>query len=64
MHTLTFYPLGNADCCLIELAGSKKITFDYADMRCTDDPNDLRTDVSEEFKKKLKARHIRSLDYA
>jgi len=54
MHKLTFYPLGNADCCLIELAGGKKILFDYADMRCPDDPDDLRIAVAEELKKKLK----------
>jgi hypothetical protein len=33
---LTFYPLGNADCCLIDLANGKKILFDFADKR---DPN-------------------------
>lgn len=38
MTRLTFYPLGNADCCLIDLAGGKKLLFDYADVR---DPNDI-----------------------
>jgi hypothetical protein len=55
MHTLTFYPLGNADCCLIELVGGKKILFDYADIHCPDDPNDLRIDLAEELRKTLKA---------
>ncbi len=25
MYRLTFYPLGNTDCCLIELVGGKKV---------------------------------------
>jgi len=32
MHRLTFYPLGNADCCLIDLANGQKILFDYGDI--------------------------------
>ena len=54
MHRLTFYPLGNADCCLIETAGGKWILFDYADMRDGDDREDLRIALGEELKKKLK----------
>jgi len=54
MHRLTFYPLGNADCCLIDLAGGQKILFDYADMRCEDDPEDLRIALGEELRKNLK----------
>ena len=33
MPRLTFYPLGNADTCLIDLANGKKVLFDFADMR-------------------------------
>jgi hypothetical protein len=29
---LTFYPIGNADTCLIDLANGKKVLFDFADM--------------------------------
>jgi len=45
MHKLTFYPLGNADCCLIELDGGKKILFDYANTRDPEDNEDLRCDL-------------------
>ncbi len=54
MHRLTFYPLGNADCCLIDLANGQKILFDYADIRCEDDPEDLRIPLGEELRKNLK----------
>ena len=36
MHRLTFYPLGNADCCLIDLANGQKILFDYAGRKLHD----------------------------
>jgi len=54
MHRLTFYPLGNADCCLIDLANGQKILFDYADIRCEDDSEDLRIALGEELRKNLK----------
>lgn len=54
MHRLTFYPLGNADCCLIDLANGQKILFDYADIRCEDDAEDLRIPLGEELRKNLK----------
>ena len=45
MHKLTFYLLGNADCCLIDLDNRQKILFDYADMRDPNNDNDLRIDL-------------------
>jgi hypothetical protein len=56
MHKITFYPLGNADCCLIEPAGGKKILFDFADVRTDDDSEDRRIRLSEELRKALKER--------
>lgn len=44
-HTITFYPLGNADSTLIKLSAGKTVLFDYANMRCADDPNDKRIDL-------------------
>src|SRR6266508_1386255 len=55
MHTVTFFPLGNADCCRIDLAGGQKILFDYADMRCADDAADKRIDLPAELRADLKA---------
>lgn len=54
MPRLTFYPLGNADTCLIDLANGKKVLFDFADMRCADDEEDKRIDLSAVLRKDLK----------
>ncbi len=54
MPRLTFYPLGNADTCLIDLANGKKVLFDFADMRCTDDDEDKRIELSATLRKDLK----------
>ena len=40
MHKITFYPIGNADCCFIESEGGQNFLFDYADMRDKDDEDD------------------------
>ena len=53
MHKLTFYPLGNADCCLIDLENGQKILFDYADVRDPDDDDDLRIDLPEKLREDL-----------
>ncbi len=46
MPKLTFFPLGNADCCRVDLAGGEKLLFDYADKRTADDPGDRRIDLA------------------
>jgi hypothetical protein len=53
MASMTFYPLGNADCCLIKLNNDKRILFDYANKRCEDEPDDKRIDLPTELKKDL-----------
>jgi len=45
MPKLTFYPLGNADTCLIDLANGKKLLFDYANVHDPDDPDEKRIDL-------------------
>jgi hypothetical protein len=45
MHKLRFFPLGNADCCRIDLEGGEKILFDYADTRGDGNSTDLRIDL-------------------
>ena len=45
MHTLTFFPLGNADCTRINLASGKQMLIDYADMRNRNDVTDKRIDL-------------------
>lgn len=53
MHTLTFFPIGNADCCLIELTGGQKLLFDYANLHNPDDSKDLRIDLATAIRDKL-----------
>lgn len=52
--TITFYPLGNADTTLIELANGKKILFDYANMKNSEDEKDKRCDLPKELNKSVK----------
>lgn len=52
-HTLTFFNLGNADCCRIDLAGGQKLLFDYAAMRNPEDPGDLRVDLPTALREDL-----------
>ena len=54
MPRLTFYPIGNADTILIDLAGGKKVLFDFADMRNANDKEDKRIDLSAALRKDLK----------
>jgi hypothetical protein len=51
--SITFHPLGNADCTLIDLANGQKILIDYADMKNHDDPNDKRIDLPVELRRDL-----------
>lgn len=48
---LTFFPLGNADCCLIDLQNDKKVLFDYAVMRDTGDRYDKRIDLPRKLRR-------------
>lgn len=54
LHKITFFPLGNADCCLIDLANGYKLLFDYAQCRKVDDTADLRIDLATALKDDLK----------
>jgi hypothetical protein len=55
-HRLTFFPLGNADCCRIDLDGGRQILLDYAAVRDPKDPNDLRCDLAKSLRDELQAR--------
>jgi len=54
MPSLTFHPLGNADCCRIALVGGEQILFDYADKRNPQDPDDKRCDLKAELRSDMK----------
>jgi hypothetical protein len=62
MPRLTFYPLGNADTCLIDLANGRKLLFDYADERNPDDDDDKRIDLPKALRDDLKAAKRDSYD--
>ncbi|AXA69058.1 hypothetical protein CE139_19175 [Pseudomonas oryzihabitans] len=50
MHIVRFFPIGNADSCLIELENGRRILFDFADMRSPDDAEDKRCDLQKELR--------------
>ena len=47
MANITFYPLGSADCCLIQTDGGQQLVFDYAAKRNPDDVTDKRIDLPD-----------------
>jgi hypothetical protein len=49
MHTVRFFPIGNADSCLIELANGRRAMFDFADM-ATGKEDDKRCDLEKELR--------------
>jgi hypothetical protein len=53
MHKVTFFPIGNADTCLIALENGRRALFDFADMRNADDEDDKRCDLEKELRDRL-----------
>jgi|MTBAKSStandDraft_1061840.scaffolds.fasta_scaffold22515_2 hypothetical protein len=53
MHKVTFFPLGNADTCRIDLEGGKKLLFDYAHWKDAEDEDDLRIDLARSLREDL-----------
>jgi beta-lactamase superfamily II metal-dependent hydrolase len=50
---VTFVPIGNADCCRIDLVGGRKVLIDFADTRDSQDPYDKRVDLAGEVRRDL-----------
>jgi hypothetical protein len=50
MHTVRFFPIGNADSCLIQLSNGRRALFDFADMRDPDNEDDRRCDLEKELR--------------
>ena len=50
--TLTFYPLGNADCCLVRLADDRVLVMDFAATR-GDEANDPRIDLPKALREDI-----------
>lgn len=55
MPKLTFFPLGNADSCLIEVQSGGNILFDFGNQRDPGNKDDKRCDLAAELRKILKA---------
>ena len=53
MHKVAFFPIGNADCCRVDLEKGPKLLFDYADMRDPADPEDRRIALGDELRRDL-----------
>lgn len=51
---VTFYPLGNADGALIDLADERKVLVDFGNEGNPDDPADLRCDLAAELRTNLR----------
>ena len=63
-HRLTFFPLGNADCCRIDLDAGRQILLDYAAVSDPKDPNDLRCNLAKLLRDELQARKRNYYDVA
>ena len=55
MAKLTFFPVGNADCCRIDLSDGQKLLFDFADTRDPSDKEDLRIDLPNALREDLES---------
>jgi len=53
MHKITFFPIGNADCCQIKLSGGQKLLFDYAHSPSGEESDDPRIDLASALKDDL-----------
>ncbi len=53
MHKATFFPIGNADTCLLDLECGKKLLFDFAHWKDAEDENDLRIDLAKNLREDL-----------
>lgn len=53
MHKATFFPIGNADTCRIDLSGGQKLLFDYCHRKDPNDSNDKRIDLAAALKNDL-----------
>lgn len=53
MISLHFFPLGNADCCRIDLSNGRKVLFDYANTHKPDDPTCRAIDLAKALRDDL-----------
>ncbi|MGE5418171.1 MAG: hypothetical protein ACM3UZ_15635 [Acidobacteriota bacterium] len=54
MHSITFFPIGNADCSRIDLENGMKLLFDFAHFGVAEDDLDPRIDLASALRRDLK----------
>ncbi len=62
MPKLTIFPLGNADCCRVDLTNGQQLLFDYAHRRNANDSEDLRIDLAAALRDDLRTSGKRHFD--
>lgn len=62
MPKITFFPVGNADTCRIDLADGQKLLFDFADTRDPSDEEDLRIDLPKTLRDDLESANRNHFD--
>src|SRR5208282_2046500 len=59
---VTFFPIGNADSCRIDLVGGRKVLIDFADVHDPKDPYEKRIDLAAEVRRDLDDANRDNLD--
>ncbi len=62
MHKVTFFPIGNADTCQIDLAGGEKLLFDYCHRKNPNESNDRRIDLAAALREDLRVSNRNDYD--
>jgi beta-lactamase superfamily II metal-dependent hydrolase len=62
MANITFYPIGNADCCLIKTDAGNKFVFDFADTKNREDKTDKRIDLREAIRNDTDWPKVKQID--
>lgn len=62
MHKITFFPVGNADCCMVDLNCGKKWLFDFANFNPESDKDDPRINLGEALRNDLESAGKKDFD--
>lgn len=62
MASITFYPIGNADCCLIKTDAGYKVLVDYADTKNPADIYDKRISLRDAVRKDIGWPQVKQID--
>jgi glyoxylase-like metal-dependent hydrolase (beta-lactamase superfamily II) len=60
MHKITFFPIGNADCCMMDVKGGKKLLFDFANYNVEE--SSPKINLGEALKENLKKEKRKHFD--